>query len=418
MKNILFAALVLFSLKSSAQIACNNYNTANSPIPSNQIYGISSLAADSVNYDDIWIGTEAGLVHYNAGNWTTYTTADGLPDNSIRSVLVTPDTAVWVGTFIGGMAKFKNGVFTVYNSINSNLPDNFVRAFAYEAPGILWIGTPNGLARLVNDTITAFDLSNLGLESTHVAALAVRPDNSKVIGMINGGFAYYNDTTFTFYTHTNSNLPDNTVVSIALDPLGNPYLAMPSGGLVAHFGGNIWQIYNEGLFPEMGTNSFRCLAADPWGMWAGSVNKGVFRKMGTGNFLAQNTLNWYTPTQPADFVTAARFPSACFKHNSQYLYGWFGSDQGGLYSVNSVTAINENPVDNTVTAWLADGNTIVVKSANKLLQVNAYSIDGRLITQAKPEGTFTKLDTNNNSGIFIIRTVTAKGVAVNKVVVE
>lgn len=416
MKNVLFAALVLFSLKSTAQLACVNYNTTNSPLPNNTVYSISSHPLDSSSFDNIWIGTDGGLVHYNAGNWTTYTMNDGLPDNSIRSVFVTPDSTVWCGTFTSGIVKFKNGVFTNFNNSNSNLPDNFVKAFAFEPPSKLWMGTTGGLAKIKNDTITAYDLSQIGLESNHVASVAVRPDGVKIFGMVNGGFAYYNDTTFTFYTHNNSSLPDNTVMGIALDTEGNAYMAMPTGGLVAHFGGNVYQIYNQGTIPNMESNSFRCVTKDPWGFWAGSVDKGVFRKTGTGNFINQANLNIVTPTVPAEFILCGHVPAATFKN--QVLTTWIGSDQGGLYSIQMSNSISNSSIDNSVTFWQGDNNQMLIKSTNKLLQVAAYSIDGKLISEVNPNDLSALLNLSNNHGMVIIRAITTKGIAVGKVVVE
>jgi ligand-binding sensor domain-containing protein len=416
MKKIVFTILVLAVLKSSAQIACVNYNTSNSPLPDNTVYSIASHPLDSTTYDNIWIGTNGGLVHYNTGNWTIYTMANGLPDNSIRSVYVAPDSTVWCGTFTSGLVKFKNGIFTNFNTANSALPDNFVKAFGFESPSTLWIGTTGGFAKIKNDTITAYNLSQLGLESNHVASVSVRGDGVKIIGMINGGFAYFNDTTFTFYTNNNSGLPDNTIAGIAVDEQGNPYMAMPSGGLVAHFGGNTFQVYNQGTIPGMESNSFRCVVKDPWGFWAGSVDKGVFRKMGTGNFINQANLGIVTPTVPADFILCGHFTPYAFKN--QYLNGWFGSDQGGLYNITAVTGVNQTPVDNSVTLWQGTNGELLVKAGNKLLQVQAYSIDGRLLADTKPEGTSTLLNLSNNHGMVIIRAVTTKGIAVGKVVVE
>ncbi|UPT67418.1 MAG: hypothetical protein M0D57_01660 [Sphingobacteriales bacterium JAD_PAG50586_3] len=416
MKNIFSTLLVLVALKATAQIACINYNTTNSPLPDNTVYSIAAHPLDSVAYDNIWIGTNGGLVHYNAGSWTTYTIADGLPDNSIRSVYVAPDSTVWCGTFTSGLVKFKNGVFTNFNTANSNLPDDFVKGIAFEAPSTVWIATTGGLAKIKNDTITAYDLSQLGLESNHVAAIAVRPDGVKIFGMVNGGFAYYNDTTFTFYTHNNSSLPDNTIASIALDEQGNPYMAMPTGGLVAHFGGNIFQVYNQGTIPSMESNSFRCVVRDPWGFWAGSVDKGVFRKTGTGNFINQTSLNIVTETVPADFILCGHVPPATFKN--QVLNAWFGGDQGGLFNVQLSNAINTGAIDNTVAFWQGNDNQLLIKSGNKLLQVTAYGIDGRLIAEANPNDVSALLNLSNNHGIVIIRAVTTKGIAVGKVVVE
>jgi ligand-binding sensor domain-containing protein len=41
----------------------------------------------------------------------------------------------------GGLAKFDGVNWTVYNTSNSRLPDNYVRAIAIDGQGNKWIGT-------------------------------------------------------------------------------------------------------------------------------------------------------------------------------------------------------------------------------------------------------------------------------------
>lgn len=54
---------------------------------------------------DIWLGTTQGLVRFSGGNWTRLTTADGLADNHILRLVVTPDGAVWAAT-PGGLSRY------------------------------------------------------------------------------------------------------------------------------------------------------------------------------------------------------------------------------------------------------------------------------------------------------------------------
>lgn len=54
-----------------------------------------------VNRREIWVGTASGLLINNRGNWTKYTTQNGLHDNFINSIYQDFRGVVWVGTELG-----------------------------------------------------------------------------------------------------------------------------------------------------------------------------------------------------------------------------------------------------------------------------------------------------------------------------
>lgn len=54
---------------------------------------------------DLWLGGPAGLVRFRGGQWSRLTTSEGLADNDVGRVLVTPDGAVWAAT-AGGVSRF------------------------------------------------------------------------------------------------------------------------------------------------------------------------------------------------------------------------------------------------------------------------------------------------------------------------
>lgn len=72
----------------------------------------------------------------------------GLPGNSVRSVLQTKEGYLWCATD-GGVARFDGLRFTTFNRANSpELPSDDCRALAETPDGTLWIGTAKGLAHL------------------------------------------------------------------------------------------------------------------------------------------------------------------------------------------------------------------------------------------------------------------------------
>src|SRR5690606_3742332 len=57
--------------------------------------------------------------------------------------------------------------WTVYNQSNSKFPWDMSRAIFTDSDGILWIGTDNGLVKMVDENIQVFDTHNSGLKSVN-----------------------------------------------------------------------------------------------------------------------------------------------------------------------------------------------------------------------------------------------------------
>jgi signal transduction histidine kinase/ligand-binding sensor domain-containing protein len=81
---------------------------------------------------------------YLVKNWST---ADGIPHNTIRAVLESRDGYLWLGT-ANGLARFDGVRFTVFDAANTPelISDNVFSLFE-DRRGTLWIRTRSGLAR-------------------------------------------------------------------------------------------------------------------------------------------------------------------------------------------------------------------------------------------------------------------------------
>lgn len=129
-------------------------STASTPIPSNNI--LSHSIEGNISYD----GTDQGVyipdftnfpsvpsVIYNTGN-------SPLPSNIIQAIAVR-NGVQWYGT-PNGLAMHQNTTWTVYNTANSNLPNDNVVELSYDTIGnVLWIGTADGkLSKLISPSST------------------------------------------------------------------------------------------------------------------------------------------------------------------------------------------------------------------------------------------------------------------------
>lgn len=83
--------------------------------------------------------------------------AQGLPQNSVLTILQTRDSYMWIGTK-GGLSRFDGVHFTTFDDRNTNqLKENEVWALAEDDEGGLWIGTyGGGLSRLKDGKFTTY----------------------------------------------------------------------------------------------------------------------------------------------------------------------------------------------------------------------------------------------------------------------
>ena len=74
-------------------------------------------------------------------DWRAWTTQDGLPQNSITSIVQTRDGYIWLGTF-GGLARFDGVRFKIFDISNTDaLSTNRILSLLEDSDGNLWIGT-------------------------------------------------------------------------------------------------------------------------------------------------------------------------------------------------------------------------------------------------------------------------------------
>jgi signal transduction histidine kinase/ligand-binding sensor domain-containing protein len=117
-----------------------------------------------------------------------WTTADGLPQNSVNAVTQTRDGYLWVGTF-GGLARFDGTEFHVpRRSGGTDRGIDRVLALAEGTDGSLWIGTEDGLLRRRGEEWERYDASD-GLPDHEVTAVHAGTDGAIWIGTARGGLA-------------------------------------------------------------------------------------------------------------------------------------------------------------------------------------------------------------------------------------
>ncbi len=291
------------------------YDHNNSGLPNDAVYALA------LEENVAWIGTANGLAKFTAGAWTVYDTSNSaLPVPLVSAISIDKDGMVWIGTPFGGLARFDGASWVTYDSSNSPLPNNTVYAIAVDANNLKWITTEGGLATFDGSNWNVLDETNSGLFENHCRALALDRADRKWIGtfdvfLFQGRIVTFDNVSWTYYKLWELGMPSSYADAIVIDQNDNKWIGTAGGGL-AKFDGTNWEVYthaNSGL-PANGVLS---LALEGETLW-----------IGTGSGLARfaegtwKTFHRSTSDLPDDFVYAL----AVDAHGNK----WIGTGSGGL----------------------------------------------------------------------------------------
>lgn len=117
-----------------------NFTTANG-LPDDHVFSVV------VDGDRIWAATENGLGLYESGKWKTYTTKDGLAHRAVLSLALDKRTGdIWAGT-MGGLSRISGGRIDTFNQLNSGLSNDVVYGVSVEGEHV-WVATAAGACML------------------------------------------------------------------------------------------------------------------------------------------------------------------------------------------------------------------------------------------------------------------------------
>ncbi|TVP42574.1 MAG: response regulator [Gemmatimonadales bacterium] len=146
------------------------------------VNSVSSLLQDQEGY--LWIATLDGLVRFDGVRFTVFNTGNspGLPSNRVVRLIEARDGALWLVTEQGKLVRFQGGVFTHVG------PDRTLThgdgPLLEDAGGTIWVGTESGLSMVQDDGLV--DVAAQAIRDP-VGAIAQRRDGSIWVGTMAGG---------------------------------------------------------------------------------------------------------------------------------------------------------------------------------------------------------------------------------------
>jgi signal transduction histidine kinase/ligand-binding sensor domain-containing protein len=116
--------------------------TTKDGLPGNQVV---SLFEDSKGV--IWVGTEFGLCSFQGDAVTSYANEPSLASHMVRAFYEDSDGVLWIGTYDAGLVRLKEGNFTSYTT-REGLFNNGVFQILEDAGRDFWISCNQGIYRV------------------------------------------------------------------------------------------------------------------------------------------------------------------------------------------------------------------------------------------------------------------------------
>lgn len=224
----------------------------------------------------LWVGTAGGLARFDGVRFTTYDYAQvpSALSQPIFGLMEDAQQNLWVGHSTGA-AIYQNGKFQVAIS-HKVTAGRRVWAFAQASDGVVWAATENGLVRWERGITKVYQQAD-GLPTNRLRSLAFDRQGTLWIGTTGGGLVSFAADRFKVFNPANG-FPHLEVRSVLADPEGGVWAATAGGGLAHVDHGKIKTYTTADGLP---TDQLATLASDQFGtLWIGTWGGGVSRMSG------------------------------------------------------------------------------------------------------------------------------------------
>lgn len=292
--------------------------------------GTPILAHTSIttNGDDLWLGTERGVVIYNMrekrvkGIRHSRLAANSLSDNAVHSLYLDEEEGVWAGTFFGGMNRISLSPnnFTVALTEDSNDDTDVVREICGDNYGHLWVGTEDGGLYLYDKEKNVIRVANVAWGGNPL------PFNIQALMLVGDELWVSSNTNGIYVVDTKSmkliRRYEKTEKTAAGRPLGGITMCQQNGSIFVGTRGGCY-IFDEkeqrfNMIPEMrGVYSHHLMADSKGNVWVASFNKGLWK-------ITQKNGKWKAEQTPFEYKCIT-----VIMEDSRGGY-WVGTDLHGL----------------------------------------------------------------------------------------
>jgi len=130
---IIFLCLVLSAFPGRAQRYFFDQYSVSEGLAQSTVYAVIQ---DSNDY--FWLGTQAGVSHFDGVEFTNFTAEDGLAENGVRAIFEDSHGRIWFGHDGGGISRYDGEHFEVYEDAKMFMKSD-ITSFAEDRDGRLWV---------------------------------------------------------------------------------------------------------------------------------------------------------------------------------------------------------------------------------------------------------------------------------------
>jgi signal transduction histidine kinase/ligand-binding sensor domain-containing protein len=188
----------------------------------------------------------AGTVSAQELFFDSWTTENGLPQNSVTDIIQTPDGYLWLATF-GGLVRFDGHQFTVFDLSVEGVGSVRTRALHVDRTGTLWAGTDDGVLLRYRDGRFSTFTSDDGLPGRAVLRID-ESDSGDIWVTWDAAVTRFDGETFTNYR------PGDLAHGVLPHQI--------RGYLSPH--AVWWNALSDGVYCLLDGRVERCLSADTW----------------------------------------------------------------------------------------------------------------------------------------------------------
>jgi len=378
---IVVLALTSFAHNRAEQLPIRTYTTADG-LPRDSIH---KIVPDPRGY--LWFCTSDGLSRFDGYEFVNYSTAQGLPHRVVYDLLISRSGNYWVATS-GGLAHFDPLAVNSSSKFKNYIPPQRIGSEAItnlleDDSGTIWAGTTNGLHVLRSTNGGDWQLEYVSLgektgERSNITSIAKEASGSLWIGAEHGLFRYFADGRVERFNEKHG-LPHPHVRDILVDPDGTVWIATGLGlcRLVANVRPGepiVARVYTkkDGMFSDGIFDLFRTKSG--W-LWLGTA-------LGLSEF---------TPDAQADgghFINYTRehgFSDAGIQTIAEDHDGnlWLGTESGGAMKITRRGFTSYSEADGLEHGRIAalgedrNGEFFVVTGSLKVHSFHIHRFDGR-----------------------------------------
>src|SRR5262245_51306357 len=235
----LLTVLTLVSAKpATCQYVLHSW-TADNGLPQNTVY---SILQTRDGY--LWFTTLGGLVRFDGVSFTIFdkSNVEGLNSNRFNSLFEDNDGNLWIGTEDGGLTRYQDGKFITY-TIDDGLPHNQIKALFSDNNGGFFVLARGGLVVWRDKKFTRYSPTSNTTDQL-LAGETYYQDRAGALWFNNrSGLHRYKDAQITTLTTANG-LASYVVTAFFEDSKGNLWIGTKDAGL---------SVFKNGRFTAYGT---------------------------------------------------------------------------------------------------------------------------------------------------------------------